>query len=41
MMDIAVGFYKNIFTKQDSEDVRLGVDFLEESSKVNSEEMII
>jgi hypothetical protein len=31
MMDIAVDFYKNLFTKQDSEDVRLGVDFLEES----------
>jgi hypothetical protein len=30
-MDITIGFYKNLFTKQDSEDVRLGVDFLEES----------
>lgn len=38
MMDIAVGFYKNLFAKEDRGEIRLSEDFWDISQRVSSEE---
>lgn len=38
MLDITVGFYKNLFAKEDRGDIRLSERFWDDSQKVSSEE---